>query len=65
MFSHAFQRYHSQVASSQNITKDDTLSDNIDVPGNKSYSRRLLSILILVVTDREILLSFSRQTQER
>lgn len=65
MSSHAVQRYHSQAASSQNITKDDTSSDNVDVPGNKSCSRRLLPILILVVTDREIQLSFSRQTQER
>lgn len=65
MFSYVVQRYHSQAASSQNITKDDTPSDNIDVPGNKSCSRRLLPILILVITDQEIQLSFSRQTQER
>lgn len=65
MFSHAVQRYHSQAASSQNITKDDTSSDNVHAPGNKSYSRRLPPILILIVSDWEIQLSFSRQTQKR
>lgn len=64
MFSHAVQRYRSQAASSQNITKDDTSSDNVDVSGNKSCSRRLLPILILVITDQEIQLSFSRHTGE-
>lgn len=65
-FSHAVQRYRSQAASSQNITKDDISSDNIDVPGNKSCSRRLLPILILVVTDGKIQLSFSSyDRQER
>lgn len=55
MFSHMVQRYHSQTAPSQNM-KDDTSSD-IDVPDNKSCSRRVL-ILILIVTDQEIQLSF-------
>lgn len=41
--------------------KDDTSSD-IDVPDNKSCSKRVL-ILILVVTDQEIQLSF--QDRER
>lgn len=49
MFSHMVQRYHSQTAPSQNM-KDDTSSD-IDVPDNKSCSRRVL-ILILIVTDQ-------------
>lgn len=65
MFSRAAQRYHSQAASSQNITKDDTSSDNVHVPGNKSYSRRLPPILILIVSGWEIQPSFSRQTQKR
>lgn len=55
MFSRMVQRYHSQTAPSQNM-KDDTSSD-IDVPDNKSCSRRVL-ILILIVTDQEIQLSF-------
>lgn len=55
MFSHMVQRYHSQTAPSQNM-KDDTSSD-IDVPDNKSCSRRVL-ILILIVTDQEIQFSF-------
>lgn len=45
----------SQTASSQNM-KDYTSSDT-DVPGNKSWSRRVL-ILILVIIDQEIQLSF-------
>lgn len=64
MASHVVQSYQNQAASFQNITKDDTSSDNIDVPGNKSCSRRLLPILILVVTGRDTQLSFSRGTGE-
>lgn len=65
LLSHMVRRYHRQAASSQNTTRDDTSSDNRDVPGNKSCSRRLLPILILVVTSGEIQLSFSSYSRQK